>query len=196
MELSHPLSNLKKYNIILASHSPRRQELLKDLDLEFSVKTIEGIDETYPPTLPIGEVAEYLSRKKAEAYNVTENELVITADTVVILGDEIMGKPVDEADASRMLRALSGHKHCVITGVTVKSMRRQRSFSVSTDVEFAPLSEAEIQYYVHRYRPMDKAGAYGIQEWIGCCGIKGIDGSFYNVMGLPVFRLYQELKQF
>ena len=188
-----------KYNrIILASNSPRRKELLAGIDVAFEVRVLAGIDESYPDTLPTKEIAEYISKKKAAAYRETmaPDELVITADTVVILGDEVMGKPRDEADACRMLRELSGRTHQVITGVTLTTLERQRSFSVETDVTFKQLSDEEIGYYVERYQPMDKAGAYGIQEWIGHIGVTGMKGSYFNVMGLPVQRIYEALKSF
>lgn len=184
--------------IILASNSPRRRELLADLGYDFEVKVLAGIDESYPPTLPVADIAAYISRKKADAYRPTlaSDELVITADTIVLLGNEVMGKPHDAADARRMLHSLSGKEHHVITGVTVTTRDRQSTFSVTSTVEFASLDADEIDYYVARYSPLDKAGAYGIQEWIGCMGVKRIEGSFYNVMGLPLHRLYTVLKEY
>lgn len=189
------LDLLKQYKVVLASNSPRRRELLADLGIDFEVRTINGIDESYPVQLPVLEIAEYISRKKAEAYRaeMASDELIITADTVVILGNEVLGKPHDADDARRMLRALSGKTHKVVTGVTIVTEGAMRSFSAVTDVEFAPLSDEDIDYYVDNYRPLDKAGAYGIQEWIGCMGVRHISGSFYNVMGLPLHRLYNEL---
>lgn len=192
------LDDLKRYNVILASNSPRRRELLADLGIDFQVKTLKGVDESYPHDLPVLEIAEYISRKKAHAYKsqMSADQLIITADTVVILGDEVLGKPADDADARRMLRELSGKTHKVVTGVTIATTCNMKSFSAVTDVEFAPLSDEDINYYVDHYRPLDKAGAYGIQEWIGCMGVRHISGSFYNVMGLPLHRLYSELNQF
>jgi len=189
------LDLLKRYKVVLASNSPRRRELLADLGIDFEVRTINGIDESYPAQLPVLEIAEYISRKKAEAYRaeMASDELIITADTVVVLGNEVLGKPHDADDARRMLRALSGKTHKVVTGVTIVTEGAMRSFSAVTDVEFAPLSDEDIDYYVDNYRPLDKAGAYGIQEWIGCMGVRHISGSFYNVMGLPLHRLYNEL---
>ena len=189
------LDKLKQYNVVLASNSPRRRELLADLGIGFEVRTIKGIDESYPHDLPVLEIAEYISRKKAHAYRaeMAPNELIITADTVVILDDEVLGKPKDNTDACRMLSELSGKTHKVVTGVTIVTTNATRSFSTVTDVEFAPLSDQDIHYYVEKYQPLDKAGAYGIQEWIGCMGVRHINGSFYNVMGLPLHRLYNEL---
>ena len=187
-----------RWKIILASNSPRRKELLSGLDVDFEVRVLAGIDESYPASLPTMQIAEYISKKKAAAYRETMavDELVITADTVVILGDEVMGKPKDDAEACRMLRELSGQTHQVITGVTLTTMERQISFSVKTDVTFKELTNEEIHYYVEKYHPMDKAGAYGIQEWIGHIGVTGLSGSFYNVMGLPIQRIYEALKMF
>lgn len=192
----HPLENIKDYDVILASGSPRRRELLGMLDIDFRVDTSHPVDETVPAGLPAEEVAPYLSRLKAEAYPLGEDEkkLVITADTVVIIDGRVLGKPADEADACRMLESLQGRTQKVITGVTVRTAKGMTIFSALSEVEFAPLSGEEIAYYVGKYRPFDKAGAYGIQEWIGAAGIKGITGSFYNVMGLPVQRLYSHLK--
>jgi septum formation protein len=185
-----------RYHIVLASNSPRRKELLAGLDVDFTVRVIDGIDESYPHTLPTKDIAEYISRKKADAYRamMSADELFITADTIVVLGNEVMGKPADDAEACRMLRALSGRTHQVITGVTLTTCRQQVSFSVTTDVTFKVLSDEEIAYYVSVYHPMDKAGAYGIQEWIGHIGVTGMSGSYFNVMGFPVQRVYEALK--
>ena len=187
-----------RWKIILASNSPRRKELLAGLDLQFEVRVLQDIDESYPHDLPTLKIAEFISKKKADAYveTMAGDELVITADTVVILGDEVMGKPHDEADAKRMLGELSGQTHQVATGVTLSTRERQMSFSVVTDVTFKQLSADEIDYYVHTYHPMDKAGAYGIQEWIGYIGVTALKGSYFNVMGLPVQRIYEALKTF
>jgi len=190
------LENLNKYDIVLASNSPRRRELLADLDVRFRVETLPGIRESYPDDLPVKQIPEYLSRLKANAYSLAPGELLITADTVVILGEEVLGKPADEAHAHRMLRDLAGKTHSVVTGVTVSTQGRTETFGCETLVTFAQLTDDEIDWYVNRYRPMDKAGAYGIQEWIGCIGVTDIEGSFYNVMGLPVQRLYTLLKTF
>lgn len=184
------------YKIILASNSPRRKELLGGIDIPFEVRVIDGIDESYPDMLPTKDIAEYISKKKAVAYRQTmaSDELVITADTIVVLGSQVMGKPHNTDEACSMLRQLSGKTHQVITGVTLTTMERQVSFSVETDVTFKVLSDEEIEYYVSHYRPFDKAGAYGIQEWIGHIGVTGMSGSYFNVMGLPVQRIYEALK--
>ena len=184
-----------KYKLILASNSPRRKELLAGLGVPFEVRVLQDIDEHYPENLPVNEVARYIAKEKADAYRriVAADELIITADTVVIVGDEILGKPMDEADAVRMLRLLSGRTHQVTTGVCLLTAEKERCFDVTTDVTFKILTDEEIHYYVNRYRPFDKAGAYGIQEWIGYIGVTGLNGSYYNVMGLPVQRIYQEL---
>jgi septum formation protein len=189
------LDNLSRFKIILASNSPRRRELLAGLGIEYEVKVIPGIDETYPETLKQGDIPMFISRKKAGAYNVKDNELIITADTIVWVDSEVLGKPKDTEDAARMLRLLSGRIHQVYTGVTLTTAEWQRSFVVSSDVEFAELNDEEINYYIEHYKPFDKAGAYGIQEWIGYIGVKSISGSYFNVMGLPVQRLYSELKK-
>ena len=193
-----PLENLKKYHIILCSKSPRRRELLAGLGIDFEVKTLSGIDESYPCDLNSDMIAQYISQKKAEAYKslIVDNEMVITSDTIVLLDGKVYGKPADEADACRMLGELSGRTHKVITGVCINTRERSCAFHVVTEVEFAPLSSDEIEYYVSHFKPLDKAGAYGIQEWIGSVAVRGINGSFYNVMGLPVQRLYAELKSF
>jgi septum formation protein len=180
----------------LASNSPRRKELLAGLGMPFEVKVLKDIDESYPEDLPVSEVALYIAGKKADAYRDTlaDDELVITADTVVIVGDEILGKPVDEADAARMLRLLSGRTHQVTTGVCMLTTTQERRFAVTTNVTFKELSDEEIHYYISHYKPFDKAGAYGIQEWIGYIGVTGLQGSYYNVMGLPVQRIYETLR--
>lgn len=191
------LDNLKKYHIILASNSPRRRELLSGLGVDYEVRTLPGVDESYPDTLSGEDIPVYISREKAAAYlpSIAPDELIITADTIVWLDGRVLGKPADEADACRMLRELSGRTHRVITGVTLSTAAFQKSFAVTSEVEFAPLTEEEIMYYVDHYRPLDKAGAYGVQEWIGFIGVRRLSGSYFNVMGLPIQRLYQELKE-
>lgn len=193
-----PLENLSKYEVLLASNSPRRRELLGDLGVKFSTFVIPGIDESYPANLPVMEVAAYISRVKADAYakTITASQLIITADTVVVCDGAVLGKPEDKADAVAMLKRLSGKVHYVVTGVTITTATRKETFSAVSEVEFAELEDDEIEYYVETYLPLDKAGAYGIQEWIGCMGVRRISGSFYNVMGLPLQRLYTELKKF
>jgi septum formation protein len=187
--------NLTKYHIILASNSPRRRELLGGLGIPFKVKVLPDIAERYPEELPVEEIAEYIACEKAAAYSqvMAPDDLVITADTVVIARGEVMGKPVDASDARRMLQKLSGCSHQVVTGVCLTTRQVQRHFSVTTNVTFKQLSDEEIAYYIEHYRPFDKAGAYGIQEWIGYIGVTGLEGSYFNVMGLPVQRIYTEL---
>ena len=189
------LDNLKKFNIVLASNSPRRKELMSGWGVDYVVKTLPDVDESYPDTLQGEEIPAYISREKAEAYQsmIEPDELLITADTIVWMNGEVLGKPKDREDAIRMLRKLSGASHQVITGVCLTTKGWQNSFTVTTDVTFAVLSEEEIVYYVDKYSPMDKAGAYGVQEWIGFIGVESISGSYYNVMGLPVQKLYREL---
>lgn len=190
---------ISRYNVVLASGSPRRCELMEMLGLEFEVYSLKNADESYSEMMEAEEVPEYLSRKKAAAYlseRMRQGDLAVTSDTVVIVDNEVLGKPKDEADAYRMLKLLSGRTHKVVTGVAVTDGKRVESTRSVTTVEFSELSEEEIRYYIERYRPLDKAGAYGIQEWIGCIGIKRIEGSFYNVMGLPVHVLYNLLKEF
>ena len=189
------LDNLKKFNIVLASNSPRRKELMSGLGVDYVVKTLPDVDESYPDTLQGEEIPAYISREKAEAYQsmIEPDELLITADTIVWMNGEVLGKPKDREDAIRMLRKLSGASHQVITGVCLTTKGWQNSFTVTTDVTFAVLTEEEIVYYVDKYSPMDKAGAYGVQEWIGFIGVESISGSYYNVMGLPVQKLYREL---
>ena len=184
-------------HIILASNSPRRRELLAGLGLDFEVKVLPNIDESYPKNLSVNEVAGFIACKKAAPYRalIGEDDLVITADTVVIVGDEVLGKPKDIDDARRMLRLISGRIHQVTTGVCLLTINKERSFSVTTDVTFKQLSDDEIDYYIEHYKPFDKAGAYGIQEWIGYVGVTSINGSYFNVMGLPVQRLWEEIKK-
>jgi septum formation protein len=191
------LDRLKNYSVILASKSPRRQELLQRMGLSFACLTKET-PEDYPP-MPFDEVPQYLSLQKSLAFSdeeLPDNYLLITADTVVIAANEILGKPRDRADALRMMEILSGKTHHVVTGVTVRTKTKSKSFRVKSKVTFAALDPEEMAYYVDHYKPYDKAGAYGIQEWIGYVGISGINGSFYNVMGLPTRKLYQTLKNF
>ena len=185
----------KDMKIILASNSPRRKELLGALEIDFEVRIMEGIDETYPQGLTMTGIPEHISSQKASAYALGENELLIAADTIVYLDGEVLGKPVDAKEACDMLEKLSGQTHQVITGVTLRTLDRTHTFSCVTEVTFAELTKEQIQYYVKNYAPFDKAGAYGIQEWIGCVGVTSINGSYYNVMGLPVQRLYKELKR-
>ena len=191
------LEHLENYTVVLASKSPRRQELLKGMGVRFVCLTKET-PEDYPE-MPFKKVPEYLSRQKSLAFTDEElpsNYLLITADTVVIAENEILGKPADREDAMRMLHVLSGKSHHVVTGVTVRTKDKTKTFSAISKVTFAPLDLEEMAYYVDRYKPYDKAGAYGIQEWIGYVGISGLQGSFYNVMGLPTRKLYQTLKSF
>ncbi len=186
------------YRLILASNSPRRKELLAGLGVQFETRVINGIDESYPEGLSVSEIPLYISGKKADAYRsgMSSDELIITADTIVAVDNTILGKPVSAEDARRMLRMLSGRSHQVVTGVTLTTVKARHSFSVTTEVWFSQLSDSEIDYYVNKYSPLDKAGAYGIQEWIGYVGVERIDGSYFNVVGLPVQRLYRELLAF
>ena len=192
------LDNLKKYNIVLASKSPRRQELLKGIGVDFTILTKE-VDESFPSRLPLIDVAPFLSLKKAKAFEDTElpdNYMVITADTVVIVENEILGKPKDHNDAIRMMNLLSGRVHKVVTGVTVHTKTKTKTFSVISKVTFESLDNQEIDYYIDNFKPYDKAGAYGVQEWIGYIGVSNVEGSYYNVMGLPTQKLYKVLKEF
>ena len=188
--------NLKDYHILLVSGSPRRRELLERLGLTFTIGRSE-VEETYPEGLSCEEIPQYLSRLKAMHCSPTPepDSLVIAADTIVCCEGRVLGKPASYQEAFDMLRLLSGRRHRVITGVTILTRSVVRSFHAVTTVTFAPLTDEEIDFYLTRFRPYDKAGAYGIQEWIGMIGVKDIQGSYYNVMGLPVFRLYDELKQ-
>jgi len=192
------LENISGYNLILASNSPRRNELLNGLGVKYSVKTLKNVDESYPAELKGADVALYIASKKAEAFrnHMKSNDLVITADTIVCKDDQIFGKPTDRADAVRMLQALSGAIHWVFTGVCLTSLKDFKSFTVGTEVTFSSLTEDEINYYIDHYKPLDKAGAYGVQEWIGFVGVERISGSYFNVMGLPVHKLYTTLKDF
>jgi septum formation protein len=186
---------LSRYHVLLASNSPRRRELLAGLDINYDVTALPDIDESYPPTLTGEEIPLYIARHKAAAYGdcMEADTLLITADTIVWADGCVFGKPTDEADARAMLRALSGRTHQVITGVCIRTAEREVAFACTTDVRFAPLTDEEIDYYIARYRPYDKAGSYGIQEWIGYVGVEHINGSYFNVMGLPIQRLYREL---
>ena len=192
-----PLENIQHYKIVLASNSPRRRELLSGLNLEYPVRVLPDIDESYPDTLKGEEIPMYISREKAEAYrnSMAEDELIITADTVVCINEKVLGKPRTQEEAKEMLRELSGKTHQVITGVCLMTCGLQRTFSATTQVTFDVLTEDEIEFYVEKFRPLDKAGAYGVQEWIGFVGVSRLEGSYFNVMGLPVQRLYQELKK-
>ena len=185
-------------HVLLASNSPRRRELLRMIVPDYDMAVMHDVDESYPADLADVDVAPFLSRLKAEAYRpqLVGNEVMITADTVVINDGRILGKPADEAHAVEMLRSLMGHAHKVVTGVTLTSVHAAETFSETTDVTFGDMSDREIQLYVQNYRPFDKAGAYGIQEWIGCVAIQEIRGCFYNVMGLPLHTLYRRLRDF
>jgi septum formation protein len=191
------LSNLANYKIILASNSPRRKELLSGLGVEYVVMTLPNVNEEYPSNLKGEDIPNFIAHRKADAYKkfITSNELVITADTIVWLNGEALGKPADVDEAKVMLHKLSDSTHQVITSVCITTAEFQKSFNVISEVTFSPLSDDEINYYVSRYLPLDKAGAYGVQEWIGFVGVRDIKGSYYNVMGLPVQRLYTELKK-
>ena len=189
------MDNLKKYKVILASNSPRRKELLAGLGVDYEVRTLPDVDESYPETLQGADKPLYIAKEKADAYvaMMQLGELMITADTIVWLDGKVLGKPRDREDALQMLRTMSGRTHEVFTGVCITTTDWQRSFTAQTEVRFATLSEEEIAYYVDNFQPMDKAGAYGVQEWIGFIGVENISGSYYNIMGLPVQKLYREL---
>lgn len=182
----------------MASNSPRRRELLCAMMPNVEVAPSREVDETYAGTMPAVDAPVYLSQIKSEAYAdlATDNAVVVTADTVVIVDNRILGKPADADEARAMLRLLSGRSHQVVTGVTLRSGSKTLSFAEVTDVTFAPLTQSEIEHYVSQYRPFDKAGSYGIQEWIGYIGISGINGCYYNVMGLPLHALYRNLQEF
>lgn len=189
------LDNLEKYKVILASGSPRRRELMAGLGVNYEVRILPDVDESYPDTLQGEEIPLYIAKEKADAYipMMQPDELIITADTIVWLDGKVLGKPRDREDALLMLRTMSGRTHKVFTGVCITTTDWQRSFTAQTEVRFATLSEDEIIYYVDNFKPMDKAGAYGVQEWIGFIGVENISGSYYNIMGLPVQKLYREL---
>lgn len=189
---------LQKYNVILASNSPRRKELLSGLEVDFEVKTIKGLEESYPSELKAGDIPLYLAKQKASAYVslLTDNTMIITADTIVWLDGEVMGKPKSREEAIEMIGKLAGNTHQVYTGVCVKTKGKEVSFVDRSDVTFASLSQEEIEFYIDKYKPFDKAGSYGVQEWIGYVAVERIEGSFYNIMGLPVQKLYQYLKNF
>lgn len=186
---------LKNCKVLLASHSPRRRELLEHLDIDVEILPVREVSESYPASMRPEEVPAYISRKKAHPYmaELRDNDILLTADTVVINRGEVLGKPTDLRDAARMLRMLSGHTHTVVTGVTLATTKRSVTFSELTEVQFAPLTPEEIDFYVEKYQPLDKAGAYGIQEWIGYIGITSIKGDYYNVMGLPLHSLFEHL---
>lgn len=186
------------YDIILASNSPRRRQLLKGLDIDFEVRVLPDIAEDYPPGLAAKDIPLYVSKEKAAAYRnmLSDSQLLITADTMVIADSKALGKPHSDEEAHAMLRTLSGRTHDVVTGVALTTKRHQKAFAVSTEVTFKQLTDEEINYYIEKYHPYDKAGAYGIQEWIGYVGVTAIRGSYFNVMGLPVQRIWEELKNF
>lgn len=195
MENHFKIKNIETYDIVLASQSPRRKELLENLGLDFSIQTVD-VEEDFPATLQANEIVEFLAKKKADAFTLNPKQLVITADTIVWYNDQLFGKPKNAKHAKEMLQQLSGHTHEVFTGVGITTTKKQHIFSVCSEVTFASLSDDEINHYIDKYCPLDKAGAYGIQEWIGFVGIESISGSFWNVMGLPIQRLYQELRNF
>lgn len=199
MKEMNPLRGLSRYNVALASNSPRRRELLSMLDIDFKVEAPKGIDETLKSGIPVAAAVEELSRRKVCGYMEQfpgDRRLAIAADTVVVADGEVLGKPESEQMARDVLRKLSGRRHTVITGVAVATDEKMESCSATTAVEFAHFTDEEIGFYVDCYHPLDKAGAYGIQEWIGCIGVSRIEGSFYNVMGLPLHRLYRLLSKF
>lgn len=191
------LSNLADKKIILASKSPRRQELLKGLGLDFEIRT-KDVDETFPSTLEPLKVPAFLAEKKADAFfaELNQNEILITSDTLVFIENEILEKPLSFEDAQKMLRKISGKTHTVITAVCISTLNKRVVFSDQTNVTFSNLTNDEIDFYITNYKPYDKAGSYGAQDWIGLVGIKKLEGSYFTVMGLPVHRLYQELKEF
>ncbi len=192
------IPNINDYKIILASQSPRRHYLLKEIGLEFEIKLKEFVDESYPENLLKEEIPLYIAKKKASVFNndLSEKEILITADTIVWLKGKVLQKPKDQDDAIRILNEISGECHQVYTGVCIKSSEKQKCFTACTDVYFKKLTYPEIDYYIKHFQPMDKAGAYGIQEWIGYIGVEKINGSFFNVMGLPIQKLYSELDDF
>jgi septum formation protein len=188
------LKNIANYKIVLASQSPRRQELLRGLHLDFTINVID-VEESYPAGLVGVDIPMYLAEKKANAYTIDNETLLITADTIVWHEGIVLGKPTDKADARRMLQKLSGKTHQVITGVCICTTAKRKVFHVISEVRFARLTDMEIEYYLENFKPYDKAGSYGVQEWIGYVGVEHINGSYFNVMGLPIQRLYNELKR-
>lgn len=188
------LKNIAHYKIILASQSPRRQELLKGLHIDFTVKLID-VEENYPREIVGVDIPMFLAEKKANAYHIDDETLLITADTIVWHEGKVLGKPTDKNEAKQMLKQLSGKTHQVITGVCITTTRKRKTFHVISEVRFSSLNEAEIDFYLENYKPYDKAGSYGVQEWIGYIGVEHINGSYFNVMGLPIQRLYNELKR-
>lgn len=192
------LEKIKQYNIYLASQSPRRQDLLKKLGFDFNIAVKKDVEETFHQSLEKEEIAMYLADKKASAYKnlIKENRLLITADTIVWINGEVLGKPKDNIEATEMLKKLSGKHHSVITGITLKTDTKHHNFFCTTEVWFKQLTFDEISFYIKNYKPFDKAGAYGIQEWIGLVAVEKIEGSYFNVVGLPVQKLYTELEKF
>lgn len=192
------IPNIDDYKIILASQSPRRHYLLKEIGLEFEIKLKQFVDESYPDHLKKEEIPLYIAQKKAKVFNndLADNEILISADTIVWLNNKVIQKPIDQDDAIKILKELSGDCHQVYTGVCIKSNNKEILFSACTDVYFKKLTYPEIDYYINHFQPFDKAGAYGIQEWIGYIGVEKINGSFFNVMGLPIQKLYTELDDF
>jgi len=192
------LEKLKKYNVYLASQSPRRQKLLEQMNIDFLIASRVEVDEQYNFSLKREEIAMYLSEKKSDAYEflLKDNRLLITADTIVWIDNRVLGKPADKVDAGNMLKMLSGKRHSVITGITLRTVNKKHTFFASTDVWFRKLTHEEIEFYIENYKPFDKAGAYGIQEWIGLSAIEKIEGSYFNVVGLPTEKLYVELGKF
>jgi len=191
------LNEIFQYKIILASKSPRRLQLIKQMGFEVGVRTI-NVEEVYPKEIPYNNIAEYLAQKKAEGFNISnikEKEILLTADTIVFIDNKPIGKPKDREEAISFLQNLSEKEHKVITGCCLKTKYKTSTFSVCTNVFFKKLSQEEIEYYIDKYQPYDKAGAYGIQEWIGLIGIEKIDGCFYNVMGLPTTELFKQIKE-
>ena len=195
MSSTFKIKNIEAFDVVLASQSPRRKELLSNLGIEFSIQTVD-VEESFPALLRANEIVEFLAKKKADAFPIKPNQLVITADTIVWHNNQLFGKPENAEQAKEMLLQLSGNTHEVFTGVGITTTNKQCIFSVRSEVTFSKLSQEEIIHYIDAYQPYDKAGAYGIQEWIGFVGIESISGSFWNVMGLPIQRLYKELQQF
>lgn len=192
------LEKIKEFTLILASGSPRRQELLRAAGFHFQLAADLEVEETYPEALQGAEIPEYLAVKKSEAYPtlLADRDILVTADTIVLQENRLLDKPANEDEARSALKMLSGKSHYVYTGVCLRSANKKKSFVAATEVRFGKLSEAEINYYIQHYKPYDKAGAYGIQEWIGTIGVEEIRGSYFNVMGLPVHKLYRELEDF